>query len=117
MNEGDQEEFTIATARSCLTQIVEKKQELRLILDSVDADYSQFWIYVLNGTCLSPNSQLKTWASQLCTDEDLVYLDCNRIVLPNASIKNILDLLHISHTGVNRTYEMARSLYIFGRVC
>ena len=38
----DKEEFTTDTAQTCLTQLVEKNQELQLILNSLDSDYSQF---------------------------------------------------------------------------
>lgn len=57
------------TARSCLTQIVEKNKEL----DRLNADYSQFRKDVLEGTCTRPySSQLKAVSGQLSTDEDLV---------------------------------------------
>ena len=108
----DEEEFSIDTVRSCLTQIWKKNNELRLILDSLDADYLQFIKDVISGTCMSPySSQLKSVAGQLSADEKLVYLDGNRMVLPSEAIKKILSLWHTSHAGVNRTYEMARSLY------
>ena len=114
---GD-EEFTINTARSCPTQLVLKNQELRLIMDSLDAEYSQFWKDVLEGTSISPySSQLKSVAGQLSTDEDMVYIDGSRIVLQNSAIKKILSVLRISHARGNRTYEMAKKTLTFGLVC
>ena len=110
----DEDEFTIDTARSCLTQLVGKNHELNLILDSLDSDYIQFRKDVVTGSVLSAySSQMKSVFDQLSADDDLVYLDGNRIVLPNGAIKPVLDLLHTSHVGVIRTYEMARCLYFW----
>ena len=110
----DEEEFTIDTARSCLTQVVEKNNELKLILDSLDSDYVQFRKDVMTGSFSSVYSnQMKSVFDQLSVDDELVYLDGNRIVLPNGAIKQVLALLHTSHAGINRTYEMARSLYFW----
>ena len=91
-----------------------REESLRLILDSLDADYSQFRKDMIEGTSLSPYSWLvKSVAGQLSTDEDLVYIDGNRIILPNNANKKVLTILHISHAGVNRMYEKARSLYFW----
>ena len=38
----EEEELSINTARTCLTQVVEKNPELRMILDGLDSDYTQF---------------------------------------------------------------------------
>ena len=38
----EEEELSIDTARTCLTQVVEKNPELRMILDGLDSDYTQF---------------------------------------------------------------------------
>ena len=110
----DEDEFTIDTARTCLTQLVEKNHELKLILDNLDADYSQFCKDVVHGTFTSVySSHMKSVFDQLSADEDLVFLDGNRIVLPNGEIKKVLALLHTSHAGLNRTYEMALCLYFW----
>ena len=45
-----------------------------------------------------------------------VYVDGSRIVLPNKSIKSVLSLLHSSHAGINKTYDITRS-FIFGLAC
>ena len=76
----DEDEFTIDTARSCHTQSVEKNHELKLILDSLDSDYTQFRKDVVTGSASSAySSQMKSVFDQLSADDDL---DCNRIVLP-----------------------------------
>ena len=38
----EEEELSIDTARTCLTQVVEKNPELRVILEGFDSDYTQF---------------------------------------------------------------------------
>ena len=38
-------------------------------------------------------------------------LDSRRIVLPISAIRPILNLLHTSHSGVNKTIALARGLY------
>ena len=48
-------------------------------------------------------------------DEELVYLDAKRIVMPIKGVKPMLKLLHVSHVGVNKTHDMARCT--IGRVC
>ena len=56
----DKDEFTFDTARTCLTQLVETNHELKLILDSLDPDYSQFRRDVIKGTSFSVySSQMK----------------------------------------------------------
>ena len=47
----------------------------------------------------------------LSVDGELVYLDARRIVMPIKGVKPILKLLHVSHVGVNKTYDLARSIY------
>ena len=38
----EEDELSIDTARTCLTQVVEKNPELKIILDSLDSEYIQF---------------------------------------------------------------------------
>ena len=40
-------------------------------------------------------------------------LDSKRIVLPLAAVKPILQLLHSSHSGITKTYHLARGLYFW----
>ena len=58
-------------------------------------------------------NQLKSVMSQLSVDEDLVYLDGARIVLPKNSVKAVLPLVHTTHIGMNKTYELCRSLFFW----
>ena len=113
----EEEELSIDTARTCLTQVVEKNPELRVILDGLDSDYTQFCRDIVKDTCVSTYShQMKSVRGQLSVDEELVYVDGSRIVLPNKSIKSVLTLLHSSHVGINKTYHIARQLYFSGHV-
>ena len=48
---------------------------------------------------------------QLSVDEDLVYLDGARIVLPKNAVKVILPLVHTSHIGINKSNDLGWSLY------
>ena len=50
---------------------------------------------------------------QLSVNEDLVYLDGSRIVLPIQATKKFLPLLHVSHIGMNKTYDLCRSMYFW----
>ena len=110
----EEEELSIDTARTCLTQVVEKNPELQMILDGFDSDCTQFRRDILEDTCVSSYShQMKYVSGQLSVDEELVYVDGSRIVLPNKSIKYVLSLLHSSHAGVNETYDIARQLYFW----
>ena len=56
---------------------------------------------------------MKSVRGQLSVDKELVYVDGSRTVLPNKSIKSVLSLLHSSHAGVNKTYNIARQLYFW----
>ena len=57
--------------------------------------------------------QLKSVMPQLSVDEDLVYLDGSRIVLPFQATKKILPLLHVSHIRMNKTYDLCHSMYFW----
>ena len=96
------------TARTCLMQVVEKNPELREILDCLDSDYAQIRRNIVEDKCLSTYShQMKSVRGQLSVDEELVYVDGSRIVLPNKCISSVLTLLHSSHAGINKTYDIA----------
>ena len=56
---------------------------------------------------------MKSVRGQLSADDELVYVDGSRIVLPNKSISPILTLLHASHAGTNKTYDLARQFYFW----
>ena len=51
--------------------------------------------------------------TSLSVDDDLVYLDGARIVLPKNAVKVILPLVHSSHIGLNKSYDFCRSLYFW----
>ena len=67
---------------------------------------------VPNGTRHSTYSHFhKADFDSLSTSDGLVLLDSRRIVLPLSAVKPILNLLHASHSGVNKTLALARGLY------
>ena len=102
------EDIVIDTARICLAKSA--SGQLDLILDAIDADYTKLRTDVKNGTAESMYArQLKSVMSQLSVNEDLVYLDGSRIVLPLHAPKKILLLLHVSHIGLKKTYDLCRS--------
>ena len=93
----EEEVLSIDAARTCLTQVVEKNPELRMILDGLDSDYTQFRRDILDDTCVSTYShQIMSVRGQLSVDEELVYVHGSRILLPNKSIKSVLSLFHVS---------------------
>ena len=49
--------------------------------------------------------------SSLSVSDGLVLLDSIRIVLPIPAVKPVLQLLHASHSGINKTIMLARGLY------
>ena len=85
-----------------------------MLLDGLDTNYTQFRRDILEDLCVSSYShQKKLVRGQLSVDKELVYVDGSRIVLPNKSIKSVLSLLHLSHAGVNMTYDIARQLFFW----
>ena len=110
----EEDELSINTARTCLTQVVEKNPELRVIPGGLDSDYAQFHRDIVEDTCVSTYShQMKSVRGQLSVDEELAYVDGSRIVLLSKSIKSVLSLLHSSHAGINKAYDIARQLYFW----
>ena len=58
----------------------------------------------MEDTCISTYShQMKSVRGQLSVDDELVYVDGSRIVLPNKSISSVLTLLHAAHAGINKS--------------
>ena len=47
---------------------------------------------------------------QLSVDDELVYLDAKRIVLPLKAVKDVLKMAHLPHAGITKTYELLSSL-------
>ena len=78
-----------------------------VIFDAIDSDYVKLRQDVRDGTFVSVYAnQLKSVMSQLSVDEDLVYLDSARIVLPKNVVKVILPLVHVSHIGILRIIQV-----------
>ena len=106
------EDITIDTARVCLAKT--SSGQLNMIFDAIAADYVKLSTYVKTGTFNSVYAkQLKSVMSQLSVNEDLVYLDGSQIVLPIQATKKILSLLHVSHIGMNKTYDLCCSMYFW----
>ena len=108
------DDMYIDSARAYMTQVPALEQELNSVLDSIDSDYVKFRHDVLNGTMHSPCSQqMKSVFGQLSVDDELVYLDTKRIVLPLKVVKDVLKMAHLPHADIKKTYELLRSLYFW----
>ena len=106
------EDINIDNASVCLAK--SSSNQLGIIFDAIDADYIKLRQDIRNGTFLSVyTNQWKSVMPQLSVDEDLVYLDGARIVLPKNAVKSVLPLVHVTHIGINKTYELCRSLYFW----
>ena len=96
----------------CLTK--SSSNQLNIIYNANDSDYVKLRQDVCDGTFISTyKNQLKSVMCQLSVDEDLVYLDAARIVLPKNAVKVVLPLVHTAHIGMNKTFELCRSLYFW----
>ena len=111
---ADLDNMYIDTARTFLISAEStKKGEFTTILDSMDADYIMLRNDILSQTCESRYAgQLKAVFDHLSVDGELVYLNARRIVMPIKGVKPILKLPYVSHVGVNKTYDLPRSIYI-----
>ena len=108
------DDMYIDSARAYMTQVPAMEQELNSVLDSIDSDYVKLRQDVLNGTIHSTYShQLKSVFGQLSVDDELVYLNAKRIVLPLKTVKDVLKMAHLPHAGITKTYELLRSLYFW----
>ena len=56
---------------------------------------------------------MKSVFGQLSVDDELVYIDAKRMVLPQKAVKEVLRLAHLPHAGITKTYKMLRSLYFW----
>ena len=107
------DDMYIDSVRAYMTQVPAMEQELNSILDSIDSDYVKF----RHGMMYSPYSQqMKSVFGQLSVDDELVYLDAKRIVLPLKAVKDVLKEAHLPHAGITKTYELLRS-YTSGQGC
>jgi transposase InsO family protein len=106
----DLSDMAIDTARTCLADTA--KPKLTEVLDAVDEGYRELKSDVKNGKITGAAAQqLKGIFHRLSMDDELVYLDAQRLVLPKRAVPNVLKMLHAGHGGTTKTYEMARSLY------
>lgn len=88
----------VKSVRVCMTQTPGMESELNSILDTIDSDYVKLWHDVMKGTELSLYAkQTNLVASQLSSDDELVYNNAKRIVLLTKAVKDILRLAHIPH--------------------
>ena len=77
---------------------------MAVISHAVDDDYRALVQDVLNGTSTSSYSRsLKSDMASLSVSDGLVLLDSRRIVLTAPAVKSVLQLLHVSHSGINKT--------------
>jgi hypothetical protein len=107
---SDLSDMTIDTARTCLSET--SPGGLSEILDNIDGDYRNLREDVMKGEIKSDRSiQFKSMFHRLSVDNELVYADGNRLVLPKKAVSKVLKGLHASHSGETKTYEMARSMY------
>ena len=89
-----------------------KGSEFTATLDSIDADYIMLKNDVLNQTCDTRcANQPKAVFYNLMVDGELVYLDAKRIIMPVKVVNPVLKPLHLSQVRVNKTYNLAQSLY------
>ena len=101
----------IDTAITCLSA-TSSSSSLEVVYSSIDEDYRLLLSDVKNGTNFSKYSlHLKSDSDSLSLSDGLVLLDSRRIVLPLPAIRPILNLLHTSHSGINKTITLARGLY------
>ena len=106
------EDIAIDTAHVCLAKMAHN--QLDVIFYAIDSDYVKLRQDVCKGTFHSTYAnQLRSLMPQLSVDEDLVYLDGAIIVLPKNAVKVILPLVHTSHIGMNKSYDLCRSLYFW----
>ena len=114
---ADLDDMMIDTARTCLVTVDGKQSEFTAILDTIYSDYVMLKNDVRNKNMSSQYAtQLRAVFDNLSVDGELVYLYSKRIVMPLKGVKHIVNLLHVSHVGVNKTYDMALSLYYWPRM-
>ena len=74
-----------------MTQTPGMERELNSILDAIDSDYIKFRHDVVNGkeSCLY-SEQMKSVFGQLSVDNELVFIDTKRIMVPQKAVKEVL---------------------------
>ena len=104
----------VDSARVCMTQTPGLECELNSVVDAINSDYIKFRHDVVNGTetCLY-TWQMKSVLGQFSVDDEPVYLDAERIVLPLKAVKEVIRLAHLPHAGITKIYELLCSLYFW----
>ena len=112
----DQPKLEVDTAITFL--VATSRPSLDVIYSSIDDDYRSLMEDVLSATSSSSYSHsLKSNLDSLSVSDDFVLLNSHRIVLPLPAVKTVLQLLHASHSGINKTLTLTRGLYFWpGRV-
>ena len=106
----EQLDLKIDTAITCLAAT--SHPSMAIISRAVDKDYRALVEDVLHGTSTSSYSRcLKSDMASLSVSDGLVLLDSCRIILPIAAVEPVLQLLHASHSGINKTILLTRGLY------
>ena len=69
--------------------------------------------FFVGASTSSYSRSLKSEMASLSVSDGLVLLDSRRIILPIPAVKPVLQLLHASHSGINKTILLARGLYFW----
>ena len=109
----EQPGLEVDTAITCLSHT--SHPSIDLIYNSIYNDYRLFLEDdVINSTSGSLYSRSMKGVSDFFSVSDgLVPINSRRIVLPLPAVKPVLKLLHASHSGVNKTKNLARDLYFW----
>lgn len=95
--------------------VSETDPAFEIIKNHIDGEYTRLRGCVRRGHPLPrPLSPYGDVASELRIDDDLgedLVLVGDRLVVPRPARQRILELLHLSHSGITKTYELARQLY------
>ena len=103
-------DLEVDTALSCLTMT--KDPSIHIITDNINDDYKLCVSDILNGTNDSNYLQcLSGLRDRLSVSENLILLDCKRIVVPSDGVSSLLRRLHTGHCGQDKTLKLAQSLF------
>ena len=101
-------DLEVDTAISCLTMT--KDPSIGIITDNIDSDYKLCVKDILHGHSDSDFSKcLSGLRDRLSVSEDIILLDCKRIVVPGMAVSSILRRLHVGHCGQDKTFKLAQS--------
>lgn len=90
-----------------------KDPALRLVIDNVDQEYRELRHRVQSGRPLSDRlGHFKALFDTLRV-EDGILLSGDCLLIPRPARPRVLDLLHASHSGMNKTLTLAKQLYVW----